>query len=101
MLPSCKQVTEMLSENLDQPISGYRRFKLKLHLMMCRYCRRYGDQLSLASRTFELLIDKQSKPSDDAREALKQQLLEEFRAITSQKSDECNCDITEKDAKPE
>lgn len=79
MLPTCKEVSEQLSENLDQPVKGFRWFKLKLHLLMCVYCRRYGKQLELSTKTVNL-VDSKTEPSD----ALKEKALENFR--------KCQCD---------
>ena len=91
MLPNCKQVAEMLSEDLDQPISGLRRFKFKLHLVMCRYCRRYGEQLQLASETFERLVERQAQNFDGVDEELKSKLLAEFKAIHQKNETACDC----------
>ncbi|MDH5433995.1 MAG: hypothetical protein OEY19_08615 [Gammaproteobacteria bacterium] len=54
MLPTCREVAEQLSENIDKPISGFRWFKLKLHLLMCVYCRRYDKQLNITSKAIKL-----------------------------------------------
>ena len=79
MLPSCKQVAEQLSENIDQPLTGMSWLKLKLHLLMCAYCRRYGNQIEISAKTINLLGSEQ-KPS----EALKQKMLQHYR--------DCRCD---------
>lgn len=85
MLPSCKQVTELLSEDIDKPLTGFRRFKLKLHLMMCRYCRRYESQLSLSGRAINLLLNKTHTHLPE--EALKQKMLTAFRQSQQEKSE--------------
>ena len=69
MLPTCKQVTEQLSENLDQPISGIKRFKLQLHLWMCKYCSLYGKQIKLSSKTINL-IEPKVKPSEEFKDKM-------------------------------
>ncbi|MCW8879031.1 MAG: zf-HC2 domain-containing protein [Kangiellaceae bacterium] len=69
MLPTCKQVAEQLSEEIDQPLTGFKKFKLKLHLLMCVYCRRYGEQLNISSKTIDLLAAK-NKPNEELREKL-------------------------------
>jgi len=60
MLPSCKQIAEQASENIDQPLSGMRWFKAKLHLLMCGYCRRYSKQMALSSQ----VVNKLSNNAD-------------------------------------
>lgn len=89
MLPSCKEVVQMLSENMDQPIMGYRKFKLKLHLIMCKHCRRYGEQLELADKTFEVIVDKQAEDAGEVNPELREQLLAEFRALHKTNEEDC------------
>ena len=51
MLPSCREVSQLASENLDTPVKGSRGLKMKLHLMMCKYCRLYQKQMDLTQKT--------------------------------------------------
>ena len=74
MLPTCRQVAEQLSENIDKPLTGMRWLKLKLHLLMCAYFRRYGKQIDLSAKTVKL-TEKPIEPN----EALKQRLLQHYR----------------------
>ncbi len=83
MIPTCKQVTEILSEDLDQPVTGLRRFKLKLHLAICRYCRRYGAQMNLACKTVNLLTER-TESHTEIDDSLRQALLDEFRHLHQQ-----------------
>ena len=55
MLPSCKQIAEQASENIDTPLSGIRWFKMKLHMLMCVFCRRYNEQMILSSKTIRTM----------------------------------------------
>lgn len=67
MLPSCREVAELASENLDEPVKGTRWLKMKLHLLICAYCRRYGKQIDLSKQTVAALADS-AKPDDTLRE---------------------------------
>jgi hypothetical protein len=58
MLPTCKQVSEQSSENIDEPIRGFKWFKMKLHLLICIYCRRYQKQIELSSQTVKVMDEK-------------------------------------------
>ena len=69
MLPNCKQVAEQVSENIDQPLSGTRWLKFKIHLLMCAYCRRYNQQLGIAAKTVGSL-DGSEQPSEELRESV-------------------------------
>ncbi len=42
---SCKDVTKLVSENLDRDLSLWRRIGLRLHVMMCKGCSAYRRQI--------------------------------------------------------
>lgn len=63
MLLNCKQVAELVSENIDKPLSGTPWLKMKVHLFLCAYCRRYNKQMALSCKTVGC-IDKKTQPSD-------------------------------------
>ena len=42
---SCKKITEMVSDSMDRKLPLSRRMGIRFHLMMCRFCRRYQQQL--------------------------------------------------------
>jgi len=44
---SCKQVSREISRSLDTRLPLSRRMGIRIHLMMCRFCRRYNKQLRL------------------------------------------------------
>ncbi len=76
MLPSCKEVAQLASENIDTPVKGNRWLKMKLHLMMCTYCRRYNKQMNLTQET----ICKMDNHSHDGSDDLKKQVFEKVEA---------------------
>lgn len=45
-IPNCRDVAIELSLEQDVPGHAPRRRSLKLHLLMCRHCRRYARQLA-------------------------------------------------------
>lgn len=51
---SCRRATELISKAQDVPLDSKERFALRLHLLLCRWCRRYEKQIhvlrSLMSR---------------------------------------------------
>lgn len=47
---NCKQASEMASQQLDRELGLRQRVGLKLHLLMCRYCRTYARQLAFLHR---------------------------------------------------
>ena len=42
---SCKQASQLISQSLDRPLTMRERFALKLHLFVCKYCKRFGQQV--------------------------------------------------------
>lgn len=52
-LPRCRDVACELSREQDAP-AVVRPFAVKLHLMMCRHCRRYARQLQWLRRALRM-----------------------------------------------
>lgn len=42
---SCKQASQLLSQSLDRNLSRRELIGLRLHLMLCSMCRRFGRQV--------------------------------------------------------
>ena len=42
---TCKQASQYISASLDRPLSLRERLSLKLHLFICKYCKRFSQQL--------------------------------------------------------
>jgi len=42
---TCKEATRLISESLDRDLPFRRRLGLRIHLVLCRLCRRYARQL--------------------------------------------------------
>jgi hypothetical protein len=54
--PKCRETTRLLSQGMDAPLPLLVRLQLRLHFLMCCYCRRYSEQLRYmrkASRRFQ------------------------------------------------
>ncbi|MGQ5524614.1 zf-HC2 domain-containing protein [Chitinimonas sp. PSY-7] len=51
---NCKEATRMVSEGLDRELALGEKFRLRLHLLICDYCRnfsRQGEFLRRAARS--------------------------------------------------
>lgn len=48
--PSCKEIHRLTSEGMDRPLSTIEKFRMRLHLMVCDACRRFGKQMALIRR---------------------------------------------------
>jgi len=75
---NCHEASRLQSEGLDRPLSFSERSGLRLHLLCCRWCRRYGRQLRflrLAARQSQDLPQGTARTlSPAARERMKQAL---------------------------
>jgi hypothetical protein len=42
---NCKDASQLISQSLEQPLTMRERFALNLHLLICKYCKRFSQQL--------------------------------------------------------
>jgi len=42
---TCRETTQLISKSLDRQLTRRERFAVGLHLMMCKYCKRFSQQL--------------------------------------------------------
>jgi hypothetical protein len=47
---SCREASRLLSRREEQPLAAVERFKLALHLRVCRACTRFARQLVFIRR---------------------------------------------------
>jgi len=77
---NCEQVSEMVSASLDRTLPFHQRAMIRIHLLMCKYCARFKDQLVVIRDACRLddLCDEDFDSTDplppDARDRLKQTL---------------------------
>jgi hypothetical protein len=79
LLPTCREVSRLQSDLLDQSLSLPKRFGLRLHLLICKWCRRYGKQIRFLREAVHEHPDEVNEAtprtlSPEARERLKNSL---------------------------
>ena len=42
---SCKNASQLISQSLDGSLTMRERFALKLHLLICKYCKRFSQHM--------------------------------------------------------
>lgn len=42
---SCKQASRLISDAMDRPLTRSEQVRLSLHLMLCRNCRHFREQM--------------------------------------------------------
>jgi Putative zinc-finger len=47
MMPPCKEIAALVSENMDRQLPLRQRLLIRFHVMMCSLCRRYEKQLHM------------------------------------------------------
>ena len=77
--PGCKTASRLQSEALDRKLSMRQRFGLRFHLLLCKWCRRYGKQLAFLHTAAHEHPDKMADPvpqklSAEARDRIKEKL---------------------------
>ncbi len=53
MMPSCKEVTRLVSEGLDRELRFGERVALRVHFMMCKGCRNFEEQMVRLRRAMQ------------------------------------------------
>jgi hypothetical protein len=77
--PGCRDVARLQSDSMDRKLSLSERVGVRLHLALCKWCRRYGNHLrvlrSAAHHCDEHQQAQASKGlSAEARERIRQKL---------------------------
>jgi hypothetical protein len=82
--PNCREASRLQSELLDHPLAPLQRFGLRAHLLLCKWCRRYGKQIRFLRRAAHEHPDQvaeagSSTLSPEARERLRRALRDEAK----------------------
>ena len=77
--PGCRMATRLQSEALDHKFPFRQRLGLRIHLLLCKWCRRYGKQINFLRGAAHEHPDEMAEPvpqklSDEARERIKLRL---------------------------
>ena len=57
LMPSCKEVSELLSQGQDRPLTGWEKFGTRLHLLLCEGCRQFSHHLDILRASIRRYID--------------------------------------------
>lgn len=79
LMYNCREMVDLVSQELDQNLPLSVRMRMAMHLSMCGHCRTYRDQI----REVELMLEKhyaaecysgELSLSDDARKRIEEAL---------------------------
>jgi hypothetical protein len=79
---NCREASRAQSEQLDHPLPPATRIGLWLHLLICKWCRRYGRQIRFLrhaahEHSSEMTDAAPQQLSVEARDRIKQRLQKE------------------------
>ena len=55
---TCMDITELITNYLEGRLSLMDRIRFRMHIMMCRHCREYLNQMKITIRTVGKLPDE-------------------------------------------
>jgi len=78
----CNEISKKVSESFDRSLPLYQRMMIRIHLMMCKYCSRFKEQLVVIREAIRSEDENAagSEPEDsaalssDARDRIKRSL---------------------------
>lgn len=74
MLITCRQVCETASDYIEGPVSLRQRLLLRMHLLICKHCRRYLSHLR-AVIGIAAQVPPADEPSEQEIDALVERLM--------------------------
>ena len=76
---NCREASRLIAERMERPLGRGERVALTIHLVLCKWCRRYRLQLRLIQRWVAEFCSSEAglgdtRLSDDARRRLVQEI---------------------------
>lgn len=56
-MSKCRDISRLASRAMDERLSLWQRFSIRMHLIICLYCRRFFRQLKMLRRVASLVED--------------------------------------------
>lgn len=82
LTPPCRSVTQLVSAGMDHTLPLRARLRLHLHLLLCKWCRAYNDQLRTVRQTLRSrpdLVMTQDPTSLQPSPKIKERLARAYR----------------------
>jgi hypothetical protein len=76
-MPTCKEVSRSIAADELSAADWRQRLSTKLHLLMCRHCRRYARQMQAIGDAARQIFSDAS-PDSGSRERLRSSILEQI-----------------------
>lgn len=75
MLFTCRQMARLASEELDRPLSFQVKVRMFIHLLLCRDCRTYHDQIKRVDQFIESYYSTRKEPEMSLSEEAKARMI--------------------------
>ncbi|MBI2070701.1 MAG: zf-HC2 domain-containing protein [Elusimicrobia bacterium] len=66
-MPSCREVTRLVASGEIETLRGFKRFLVRAHYLICRYCTRYAREIRLIGRAFKAAADSRDLSAQAGR----------------------------------
>ena len=73
----CREVTKLVAADMVEELGLGRRLEMRLHMFMCRHCRRYLQQIRTLGRGARELAERDA-PSPDRLQEIEQEILDQL-----------------------
>jgi predicted anti-sigma-YlaC factor YlaD len=82
MMRKCKQIIELTSQQLQESLPWLTRLEVQMHLLMCKTCQRYKQQLSFIDKA--LAVMEQRVLSQKLSESAKQKMAKKLQQVKAE-----------------
>lgn len=80
---ACKEIVEIVASN--QELTFVKKVELKFHLLMCKHCNSYVEQLKTMNSQYKKVFKKITETNEDHVHQLEDQVIEHIKNIHEKK----------------
>ena len=78
----CKQTSQLISQSLDRSLTLRERLSLKLHLLICKYCKQFSQHMQTIRVALKQMISSiESNDSIEMPSEAKSRILQSIESI--------------------
>jgi len=78
----CKQTSQLISQSLDRSLTVRERFAMRLHLLVCQYCKQFSQHMQTLRVAFKTIVSTvESDNSIEMPSATKSRILRSIESI--------------------
>lgn len=78
----CKQTSQLISQSLDRSLTVRERFAMRLHLLVCQYCKQFSQHMQTLRVAFKTIVSTvESDNSIEMPSTTKSRILRSIESI--------------------